>query len=63
MLEQLSVLERVQLKQCIDQELDGLYQRASELGQLMGVYFGTNSRSQLRNLEAVVGAANRTSAL
>lgn len=63
MPEQLSVLERIQLKQCIDQELDGLYQRASELGQLMGTYFGTTSRSQLRNLEAVVGAATRTSAL
>lgn len=63
MLEQLSVRQRVELKQLIDQELDCLYEQASKLGRLMGTFFGTTSRSQLRNLEAVVGAATRTSAL
>lgn len=63
MLEQLSVLERVQLKQLIDQELDSMYELASNLGQQMGLLFGKESRSQLRKLEAVAGAATRTSAL
>ncbi len=55
--------QRVALKPIIDTELDGLYNEASKLGQLMGRLFGATGRSQLRNLETVVSAATRTSAL
>lgn len=63
MAEKMSVRERIELKQLIDRELDGLYERASALGRLMGKYFGEANRSQLRNLETVAAAATRTSAL
>ncbi len=63
MAEKLSVRKQIELKQLIDRELDGLYERASTIGRLMGEYFGEANKSQLRNLEAVAAAARRTSAL
>lgn len=59
----LSVVERMKLKRLIDQELDGLYERASNLGKDMGRLFTLGNRSQLRNLETVAAAATRTSIL
>lgn len=59
----LTVQQRIRLKQIIDRRLDGLYTRASELGKQMGAAFGSEAKSQLRNLESIASAATRTSAL
>lgn len=67
MTDQLSIRILVRRKQLIDRRLDALYETMSELGKQMGKLIGTaannSGKSQLRNLEAVVAAATRTSAL
>lgn len=57
------MLVRIEIKHRVDQALDRLYPRAAGLGREMGELFLTGARSQMRGLEAVVGAATRTSAL
>lgn len=67
MTDQPSIRILVRRKQLIDRRLDALYATVSELGKQMGELIGTaagdSGKSQLRNLEAVVAAATRTSAL
>jgi len=60
---ELTVRERIRLKQLIDEKLDKLYKPAEQLGEAMGQVFTKDHRSQLRNLETVAGAATRSSAL